>query len=170
MQKGVDYFVTAAKKVIEHDPDVMFVISGKGDMTGQIMQQVGALGLSEYVLFAGDLWYQERDRMYQSVDLVVMPSVSEPFGLVPLEAIQHGTASLISKQSGVSEVVTHVLKVDFWDTEEMANKILAALRYPVMQKQLVAEGRKELQRLSWKGVAQKVISLYQHLLEWFYKG
>ena len=167
VQKGVDYFVQAAKRVVEYDPNVIFVISGKGDMAGQIMQQVAALGLSSHVLFAGDLWYEDRDRMYQSVDLVVMPSVSEPFGLVPLEAIQHGTPSLISKQSGVSEVITHVLKVDFWDTEEMANKILSALRYPVLRHQLKREGKKELLRLSWKNVAQKVIHIYKRLLEWF---
>lgn len=166
VQKGVDYFVQAAKKVITHNPEVVFVISGKGDMAGQIMQQVGQLGLSQHVLFAGALWYEERDKMYQSVDLVVMPSVSEPFGLVPLEAIQHGTPSLISKQSGVAEVITHVLKVDFWDVDEMANKILAALRYPVMHKQLVTEGKRETKRLSWAGVAQKVIDLYSHLLKW----
>lgn len=166
VQKGVDYFVQAAKKVVEYDPNIVFVISGKGDMTGQIMQQVGALGLSQHVLFAGALWYEERDQMYQSVDLVVMPSVSEPFGLVPLEAIQHGTPSLISKQSGVAEVITHVLKVDFWDVEDMANKILAALRYPVMHEQLVKEGKRESVRLSWQGVARKVLDLYHHLLEW----
>lgn len=165
VQKGVDYFVQAAQKVIAYDPDVVFVISGKGDMIGQIMQQVGELGLSQKILFAGALWYEERDQMYQSVDLVVMPSVSEPFGLVPLEAIQHGAPSLISKQSGVSEVITHVLKVDFWDTEEMANKILAALRYPVMHEQLVKEGKRETLRLTWKGVARKVMGLYKHLLK-----
>jgi len=166
IQKGVDYFIKAAQRVIEHDPDVIFVISGKGDMVGQIMQQVGELGLSQHVLFAGALWYEERDQMYQSVDLVVMPSVSEPFGLVPLEAIQHGTPSLISKQSGVAEVITHVLKVDFWDVDEMANKILAALRYPVMHGQLVREGKREVSRISWRSAATKVVDLYQRLLEW----
>jgi glycogen(starch) synthase len=165
IQKGVDYFIKAAQKVIEHDSDVVFVISGKGDMTGQIMQQVGELGLSQHVLFAGALWYEERDQMYQSVDLVVMPSVSEPFGLVPLEAIQHGTPSLISKQSGVSEIITHVLKVDFWDVDEMANKILAALRYPVMHGQLVTEGKREVSRLSWRKAAGKVVVAYNRLLE-----
>jgi glycosyltransferase involved in cell wall biosynthesis len=166
IQKGVDYFIKAAQKVIEYDPNVVFVISGKGDMTGQIMQQVGALGLSQHVLFAGALWYEERDQMYQSVDLVVMPSVSEPFGLVPLEAIQHGTPSLISKQSGVSEIITHVLKVDFWDVDDMANKILAALRYPVMHGQLVKEGKREALRLSWHVAAKKVVDVYKRLLEW----
>ena len=167
IQKGVDYFVQAARKVVDTNPNVMFVVSGKGDMLGQIMEKVGNLHLSSNFIFAGDLWYQERDAMYQSVDLVVMPSVSEPFGLVPLEAMQHGTPALISKQSGVSEVMTHVLKVDFWDTDEMANKILSALRYGVLRKQLVEEGTKELQRLSWKFAASKVVDLYKRVLKIF---
>lgn len=165
IQKGVDYFVKAAKRVVDFDDNIVFVISGTGDMEGQIMQQVAAMGLSQNVLFAGPLWYDERDRMYQSVDLVVMPSVSEPFGLVPLEAIQHGTPSLISKQSGVSEVVSHVLKVDFWDVDEMANQILASLRYPVMHQQLVKEGKLELLKLTWQKAADKVAGLYRVLLQ-----
>jgi len=166
IQKGVDYFVRAARKVVDHNHDVIFIISGKGDMERQIMQQVGEMGLSQHVIFAGALWYEERDRMYQSVDLVVMPSVSEPFGLVPLEAMLHRTPSLISKQSGVAEVVTHVLKVDFWDTDQMANMILATLRYPVMHRQLVNEGRREIEKLSWRRAADKVMSLYNGLLEY----
>jgi glycosyltransferase involved in cell wall biosynthesis len=166
IQKGVDYFIDAARRVIDTDPSVIFVISGKGDMMAQIMHKVGALGLSSHVIFAGALWYEERDQMYQSVDLVVMPSVSEPFGLVPLEAMQHGTPALISKQSGVSEVLSHVLKVDFWDTDEMANMILSALRYPVMRRQLVQEGKQELKRLSWKHAAAKVMTLYRRLVQY----
>ena len=164
IQKGVDYFVRAARRVVEENPKVVFVISGWGDMTNQIIEQVGQLGLSQHILFAGALWEEERDRMYQSVDLVVMPSVSEPFGLVPLEAMQHGTPSLISKQSGVSEVMAHVLKVDFWDVEEMANKILATLRYKVMQRQLVTEGRHELKKFSWRDSAEKVVQIYRSLV------
>lgn len=166
IQKGVDHLITAARLVIDTDPEVVFVISGSGDMETQIMQQVGALGLSSHILFAGALWGEERDRMYQSADLVVMPSVSEPFGLVPLEAMRHGTPALISKQSGVAEVVSHVLKVDFWDMEEMANKILAALRYPVLHQQLTREGKSELKGLSWSGAAEKVRALYARLLQW----
>ncbi len=164
IQKGVDYFVNAARRVVDVNPDVVFVISGSGDMQGQIMQQVGAMALSKHVIFAGALWDEERDRMYQTADLLVMPSVSEPFGLVPLESIQHGTASLITKQSGVAEVLTHVLKVDFWDVEEMANKIVAALKYETMNGQLVKEGQKEILKLSWKNAATKVKSLYQQLI------
>lgn len=164
IQKGVDYFVRAARRVIEVDPNVIFVISGWGDMTHQIMEQVGEFNLSGHVIFAGSLWEEERDRMYQTADLVVMPSVSEPFGLVPLEAIQHGTPSLISKQSGVKEVLTHVLKVDFWDVDEMANQIIASIRYDALHHQLAVEGKKEIGRLSWKNVASKVKQLYQQVL------
>lgn len=165
IQKGVDYFVEAARRVVDHDRNVIFIISGTGDMLGQITEKVGALHLSENVIFAGALWYEDRDRMYQSVDLVVMPSVSEPFGLVPLEAMKHGTPSLISKQSGVAEVMSHVLMVDFWDVEYMAEKILASLRYPVMRQQMIREGRYELRRLSWRHAAQKVLALYHRLLQ-----
>lgn len=166
IQKGVDYFVRAARRVVDVDPSVVFVISGWGDMTRQIIEQVGAMGLSQHVIFAGALWEDERDRMYQSADLVVMPSVSEPFGLVPLEALQHGTPSLISKQSGVGEVMSHVLRVDFWDIDEMANKILAAMRYPVMRQQLVQEGKYQLQQLSWREAARKVYELYRTLVQY----
>ncbi len=165
IQKGVDYFVRAAKRVVEEDDKVIFIISGWGDMQEQIIHQVGEMGLSGHVLFAGALWEEERDRMFQSVDLVVMPSVSEPFGLVPLEAMQHGAPSLISKQSGVSEVISHVLKVDFWDIDEMANKILATLRYDTLKNQLVKEGQTEMKKLSWHTVAEKVHNLYRSLLQ-----
>ena len=166
IQKGVDYFVHAARRVVDVDPNVIFVISGWGDMVTQVIEQVGALGLSEHVRFAGALWEEDRDRMYQSADLVVMPSVSEPFGLVPLEALQHGTPSIITKQSGVSEVISHVLKVDFWDTDEMANQILSALRYPVIRKQMVEEGREQLKFLSWNRAAQRLQHIYRSLLQY----
>ena len=163
IQKGVDYFVQAARRVIDVEPDVLFVISGSGDMERQIMQQVGSNGLGQHVLFAGALWDEERDRMYQSADLLVMPSVSEPFGLVPMEAIKHGTPALISKQSGVSEILTHVLKVDFWDVEEMADKMIAAIRHDTLNHQLVREGRLELLRHTWQKAASRIKSLYYQL-------
>jgi len=166
IQKGVDNFIKAARRVIDANPNVIFVISGSGDMTNQIIEQVGALRLSEYVRFAGPLWEEDRDRMYQSADLVVMPSVSEPFGLVPLEALQHGTPSILSKQSGVAEVLTHVLKVDFWDTDEMANQILSSLRYPVIRQQMVKEGKCQLQTLSWRQAADKILGIYKSLLQY----
>lgn len=166
IQKGVDHFVRAARKVVDHDPNVVFVISGSGDMTTQVIEQVAAMRLSQHVRFAGPLWDDERDRMYQSVDLLVMPSVSEPFGLVPLEALQHGTPSIITRQSGVAEVLSHALKVDFWDIDEMANQILSSLRYPAIREQMVSEGRQQLGGMSWRVAAQKIQRLYQSLLQY----
>jgi glycogen(starch) synthase len=166
IQKGVDYFVRAARRVVDVDPNIIFVISGSGDMLTQIIEQVGAMGLSENVRFAGALWEEDRDRMYQSADLVVMPSVSEPFGLVPLEALQHGTPSIITKQSGVAEVLKHALKVDFWDIDEMANQILSSLRYPTIRQQMVQEGKSQLRTMSWKQTAQKVCQIYQNLIQY----
>jgi glycosyltransferase involved in cell wall biosynthesis len=167
LMKGVDHMIRAARLVVDHNPDVVFVIAGHGDMERQVIELVGQLGLSKNVIFAGALWEDERDRMYQSADLFVMPSVSEPFGLVPLEALQHGTPSVISKQSGVSEVLSHVLKVDFWDVEEMANQILSSVRYPVMREQMVKEGREQLVHISWRRAAEKVTALYRSLIQYF---
>jgi glycosyltransferase involved in cell wall biosynthesis len=164
IQKGVDNFVRAARRVVDVDPNVVFVIAGWGDMTRQIIDQIGALGLTGHVLFAGALWDEDRDRMYQTADLVVMPSVSEPFGLVPLEALQHGTPSLISKQSGVSEILTHVLKVDFWDIDDMANKILATLRYDALRLQMQQYGKEEIKRFSWAEASKKVLALYRRMV------
>ncbi|MFN3187986.1 MAG: glycosyltransferase family 4 protein [Candidatus Paceibacteria bacterium] len=164
IQKGVDNFVRAARRVVDVDPNIVFVIAGWGDMTQQIIQQIGALNLSGHVLFAGALWDDDRDRMYQSADLVVMPSVSEPFGLVPLEALQHGTPSIISKQSGVAEVLSHVLKVDFWDVDDMANKIIATLRYDALRMQMKNYGQEELKKLSWKEASHKILLLYRRML------
>jgi len=158
--------VRAARRVVDVDPDVVFVVSGSGDMMRQVIHQVGALGLSEHVRFAGPNWDNDRDRLYQSADLFVMPSVSEPFGLVPLEALQHGTPSVITKQSGVAEVLTHALKVDFWDVDEMANQIIAALRYPTLRNQMVKEGRWQLQMLSWRHAAAKMKRLYRSLIQY----
>jgi glycogen(starch) synthase len=166
IQKGVDHFIRAARRVVDVDDDVIFIISGSGDMLTQVIEQVGAAGLSDNVKFAGALWDEERDRMYQSADLMVMPSVSEPFGLVPLEALQHGTPSVVTKQSGVAEVLTHALKVDFWDVDEMANQILSSLRYPVVRKQMVNEGREQMRGMSWRVAAQKVQYLYRSLLQY----
>lgn len=166
IQKGVDYFVQAARRVVDADSNVIFVISGWGDMITQVIEQVGRMGLSENVRFAGALWESDRDRMYQSADIVVMPSVSEPFGLVPLEALQHGTPSIITKQSGVAEVITHVLKVDFWDIEEMANQILSSLRYPTIRHQMVTEGKLQMQGMAWRFAAAKIERIYRSLLQY----
>ncbi len=164
IQKGVDYFVRAARLAVDVDPNILFIISGSGDMLNQIINLVGQLGLSENVKFAGPLWGKERDEIYHMADLLVMPSVSEPFGLVPLEALQYNTPTIISKQSGVAEVLTHTLKADFWDTEELANKILASLKYKTLHKQLVTSGKKQVQNISWDQASEKVKDVYKKLI------
>lgn len=165
IQKGPDYFIRAAARVLEHDPDVIFVISGWGDMEAQILREAAELGIADKVLFAGSLWGKERDSMYQSADVLVMPSVSEPFGLVPLEAIQNGTPVLISKQSGVSEVLSHALKTDFWDIDEMANKILAVLHHAPLGRELVANGQHESEGITWEKAAGKCTEVYRSLVK-----
>lgn len=164
IQKGPDYFIRAARRVVDVDPQVMFVLSGWGDMVEEMMQLTGALGLSGNVIFAGALWGEDRDRIYQNADLFVMPSVSEPFGLVALEALHLGTPVLISKQSGVTEVLKHALKADFWDVDELANKILAAVHYEPLNRQLVEYGQAEVRSLTWQKAAREVRSLYEKIL------
>ena len=164
MQKGPEYFLHAAKKVLEKYKKVRFVIAGSGDMTGQIVELVAALGIGRYVTFTGFLRGDDVARVFRMADLYVMPSVSEPFGIAPLEALSHNVPVIISKQSGVSEVLTHVLKVDFWDVDEMANKIIAVLRHPPLQRVLRQQGQIELRRLSWRDSAEKCREVYQQLV------
>jgi len=148
---------------LEHYPSVLFVIAGSGDMEPQIINQAVTLGISDRVLFPGFMRGEQQNQLYKSADLFVLPSVSEPFGLVPLESIVNGTPVLISKQSGVSEVLSHALKVDFWDTDEMANQILSVLNYPSLPITLQRESQAEVQKLSWSAAADKVTDIYDHL-------
>lgn len=106
---------------------------------------------------------EELRAIYQAADLYVLPSVSEPFGITPLESLANGTPVLISKQSGVAEVLTHALKVDFWDTNEMANKIIAVLSHDSLKQCLVEHGQKEIEKLNWETAAEKCIHLYNDI-------
>jgi glycosyltransferase involved in cell wall biosynthesis len=164
MQKGPEYFLKAAKKVVEKYDKVRFVIAGSGDMIRQCIQLAADLRLGRFVTFTGFLQGQDVEKIFQMADLYVMPSVSEPFGIAPLEALSHNVPVIISKQSGVSEVLTHVLKVDFWDTEEMANKILAVLRHEPLQRTLRQQAQFELSKLSWRDSAQKLKDVYARLV------
>ena len=161
MQKGPEYFLAAAKKVLDVYPDVKFVMAGSGDMTHKIIELAAEMGIGHRVLFTGFLRGQDVDRAFKMADLYVMPSVSEPFGIAPLEAISHDVPAIISKQSGVSEVLTHVLKVDFWDINEMANKILAVLRHPPLGETLRRNGGLEVQQMSWDTSASQIGEIYQ---------
>jgi glycosyltransferase involved in cell wall biosynthesis len=160
MQKGPEYFLLAAKKVLEFEKDVRFVMAGSGDMTRRSIELAAELGIGHKVVFTGFLRGDDVARIFQMADLYVMPSVSEPFGIAPLEALSHDVPVLISKQSGVSEILTHVLKVDFWDINEMANKIIAVLRHPPLQATLREHGSFEIQKLTWKDSAQNCVDVY----------
>lgn len=163
MQKGPEYFLMAARKVIEEVENVKFVMAGTGDMMHRIIEMAAQLGIGHKVLFTGFLRGDDVQKVYQMADLYVMPSVSEPFGIAPLEALNHDVPVLISKQSGVAEVLTHVLKVDFWDVNEMANKIIAVLKYPPLQLTLREHGNFEVRRLRWSGTAEKCLKVYREV-------
>ena len=164
MQKGPEYFLEAAKKVVEKFQDVRFVLAGSGDMIARCVEDVARLGIGRYVTFTGFLESPDVDRIFSMADLYVMPSVSEPFGIAPLEALSHNVPVIISKQSGVSEVLTHALKVDFWDTDEMANKILAVLRHKPLRKTLRQHGQIELRKFSWRDSATRLNDIYTTLV------
>ena len=165
MQKGPEYFLAAAKKVLQVMDNVKFVMAGSGDMIRRMIELAAAMGIGHKVTFTGFLRGDDVDRIFQMADLYVMPSVSEPFGLAPLEALSHDVPVLISKQSGVSEVLTHALKVDFWDINEMANKIVAVLRHPPLQKTLREHGAFEVRKFAWSDAARSCVDVYQEALE-----
>ncbi|MEJ2701120.1 MAG: glycosyltransferase family 4 protein [Sedimentisphaerales bacterium] len=164
MQKGPEYFLLAARKVLEVMNNVKFVMAGSGDLMRQAIEMAAGLGIGHKVLFTGFLRGEDVQKIYKMADLYVMPSVSEPFGIAPLEALDHDVPVIISKQSGVSEVLTHALKVDFWDVNEMANKIVAVLKYPPLQMTLRSHGNFEVRRLRWKDTAVKCARIYEKML------
>src|SRR5438128_12632665 len=123
------------------------------------------MGNGHKVVFTGFLLGDDVARIFKMADLYVMPSVSEPFGIAPLEALSHDVPVLISKQSGVSEVLTHALKVDFWDIDEMANKIIAVLKHPPLASTLRQHGSFEVRRLSWMDAAKSCIQVYDQAME-----
>lgn len=164
MQKGPDYFLQAAAKVAKLRPDVNFVLSGSGDMLPRMMMQSARLGLARNVFFTGFLRGKEVERMYSMADLYVMPSVSEPFGITPLEAMALDVPVIVSKQSGVSEIVANALKVDYWDVDELANKMLAVITYAPLRKQLIDQGRDEVGHMRWDVRGELLRTYYEELV------
>jgi len=164
LQKGPDYFLDAAKKVLENEKNIKFIIAGSGDMEVDMIERAARLGIAQHVLFTGFLRGDDIDRAYKMADLYVMPSVSEPFGITPLEAMRNGTPVIISKQSGVSEVIKNCLKVDFWDIDEMASKIIAVLKYNALHHCLKEHGLIEIKKISWNDSAKKCIDVYKKVL------
>ena len=164
MQKGPEYFLAAARRVLEVMDNVRFIMAGGGDMARRMIELSAEMGIGHKVLFTGFLRGDDVRRVFRMADLYVMPSVSEPFGIAPLEALANDVPVLISKQSGVSEVLTHALKVDFWDVDEMANKIVAVLRHPPLQATLRDHGSIEVRRLSWTDSARNCTRVYEQAL------
>src|SRR4030043_160339 len=144
--------------------NVRFVMAGPGDSMHKKNERAARVGIGQKVLFTGFLQGEEVQKIYEMADLYVMPSVSEPFGIAPLEALDNDVPVIISKQSGVSEVLTHALKVDFWDVQEIANKIIAVLKYPPLQMTLKSHGNFEVRKLRWKDAAEKCAKIYQDML------
>ncbi len=165
LQKGPEYFLEAAAKVVAERPRTRFVISGSGDMLPGIILRAARMGLAQNVFFTGFLRGKDVEKMYAMADLYVMPSVSEPFGITPLEAMALDVPVIVSRQSGVSEILSNALKVDFWDTEELANKMLAALEYGPLRSQLVDSGREEVRRMRWELRADVLREYYREVLE-----
>jgi glycogen synthase len=165
MQKGPEYFLAAAKKVLEVMDNVKFVMAGSGDMIRRTIEMAAAMGIGHKVLFTGFLRGADVEKVFKMADLYVMPSVSEPFGIAPLEAMSHDVPVLISKQSGVSEVLTHALKVDFWDINEMANKIIAVLRHPPLASTLRQHAAFDVRRRTWSDAAKQCVTVYESARE-----
>lgn len=160
MQKGPEYFVRAARRVLEKHQNVKFVVAGSGDMAKRMVEEAAFLGIGHRMLFTGFLRGDDVDRAFRMADCYVMPSVSEPFGIAPLEAMRNDVPVIISKQSGVSEVLTHALKVDFWDIDEMANQILAVIRRPALGQTLRENSSHEVRTLTWETAAKRVVASY----------
>ncbi len=165
LQKGPDYFVYMAKIVADNVKNVKFIVAGEGDMKKVMLDKIAELNLIDKFIFTGFLRGEDIQKAYKISDVYVMPSVSEPFGLTALESIYNKTPTVLSKQSGVSEVVGNALKVDFWDIHEMANKVISILKYPELSECLKENGANEIKRYSWDSAADRCISLYNKLSE-----
>ena len=163
-QKGPDYFVEAANKVLKKNENVRFVMAGSGDMLNRMIRRVAELGISDKFHFTGFLKGTDVNRMFQMSDVYVMPSVSEPFGISPLEAMRSNVPVIISKQSGVAEVLKYALKIDFWDIDAMADCIYGLLNYSALSNFFIKHGQQEVDNLKWENAADGVKGVYESML------
>lgn len=164
-QKGPEYFIEAAAKILKKCKNVRFVMAGSGDMMNRSIRQVARLGISARFHFTGFLRGAEVQKMFALSDVYVMPSVSEPFGISPLEAMRSGVPSVISRQSGAAEVLKYAFKVDFWDVDAMADEIYALLQYPALADFASKYGYDEVNTLKWNNAAAKIKSVYESVIK-----
>lgn len=162
-QKGPEYFIEAANKVLKRYPNVRFVMAGSGDLMNRSIRRVAKLKIATKFHFTGFLRGQDVQKMFAYSDVYVMPSVSEPFGISPLEAMRSGVPTIISKQSGVAEVLKHAIKVDFWDVDAMADAIYGLLAYPGLAKFASQYGLNEVNTLKWENAAFKLKQIYEEV-------
>ena len=159
-QKGPEYFIEAAAKVLKRVSDVRFVMAGSGDLMNRSIRRVAQLGIADRFHFTGFLRGDDVKRMFAYSDVYVMPSVSEPFGISPLEAMKSNVPTIISKQSGVAEVLKYAIKVDFWDIEAMADAMYGLLEYPSLSQMSIRCGVEEVNALKWENAALKIKDVY----------
>ena len=159
--KGPDYFVEAAAKVLQRVPDVRFVMAGSGDLMNHVVRRVAQLGIADRFHFTGFLKGGEVQRMFRLSDVYVMPSVSEPFGISPLEAMRSGVPVIISRQSGVAEVLDYAIKVNYWDVDALADAIYGLLTYPALGRMFASKGLEEVTGLKWTNAAAKIKTVYE---------
>ncbi len=164
LQKGPEYFIEAANKVLKVMPNVRFVMAGSGDMMERMMRRAAALKITDRFHFTGFLRGTDVYKMLTMSDVYIMPSISEPFGISPLEAMQSNVPVIISKQSGVSEILTHAVKTDFWDIDAMADAIYGILNYPALSQMFIKNGREEVVRLKWDNSARHVKDIYKRVI------
>jgi glycosyltransferase involved in cell wall biosynthesis len=164
MQKGPEYFIEVAKKVLQKMDNVRFVMAGSGDMMIKMIWHATHLRIMDRFHFTGFLRGDDVYRMFSLTDVYVMPSVSEPFGISPLEAMQSNVPVIISHQSGVAEILKHAIKVDFWDIDAMADAIYGILNYEALSKTFKKYGKEEVENLKWENSARKVREVYSTLM------
>ena len=164
MQKGPEYFIEAANKVLQRMDNVRFVMAGSGDMMEKMIRRAASLKITDRFHFTGFLRGQDVYSMLHMSDLYVMPSVSEPFGISPLEAMQSNVPVLISRQSGVSEILTYAKKTDFWDIDAMADAMYGVLSYPSLSTFFAKHGKEEVDSLKWENSAHKIKKIYDELV------
>ena len=169
-QKGPDYFVEAAAKVLKRVPNVRFVMAGSGDMMNHVIRRVARLGIADRFHFTGFLRGEDVHKMFQLSDVYIMPSVSEPFGISPLEAMRSNVPSIISKQSGVAEVLDYAVKVDYWDVDAMADAIYGLIKYPALSSMFAKKGLEEVTGLKWNNAAAKIKKIYQDVIDETHKA